>query len=64
MRETNCFPFFVVMKKELLVYLSAVVNSDRLTLFNRIIENRTNYITVVLEDIFQAPKCECSSTFL
>jgi tRNA (guanosine-2'-O-)-methyltransferase len=53
MRETNCFPFFVVMKKELLVYLSAVVNSDRLTLFNRIIENRTNYITVVLEDIFQ-----------
>jgi tRNA (guanosine-2'-O-)-methyltransferase len=54
------------MKKELLVYLSAVVNSDRLMLFNRIIENRTNYITVVLEDIFQAQNasavlrsCDC-----
>lgn len=53
MRETNCFPFFVTMKKELLHYLSAVVNPERLSLFNRIIENRTNYITVVLEDIFQ-----------
>ncbi len=53
MRETICFPFFVVMKKELLHYLSAVVNPERLSLFNRIIENRTNYITVVLEDIFQ-----------
>lgn len=53
MRETICFPFFVVMKKELLQYLSAVVNPERLSLFNRIIENRTNYITVVLEDIFQ-----------
>ncbi|TNF45526.1 MAG: TrmH family RNA methyltransferase [Bacteroidetes bacterium] len=41
------------MKKELLQYLSAVVNPERLSLFNRIIENRTNYITVVLEDIFQ-----------
>jgi tRNA (guanosine-2'-O-)-methyltransferase len=41
------------MKKELLSYLSEVVNSERLSLFNRIIGNRTNYITVVLEDIFQ-----------
>ncbi len=54
------------MKKELLNYLSAVVNSDRLTLFNRIIQKRTNYITVVLEDIFQAQNasavlrsCDC-----
>lgn len=66
MRETNCFPFFIVMKKELLDYLSAVVNTDRLALFNRIIKNRTNYITVVLEDIFQAQNasavlrsCDC-----
>jgi tRNA (guanosine-2'-O-)-methyltransferase len=54
------------MKKELLNYLSAVVNPERLSLFNRIIENRTNYITVVLEDIFQAQNasavlrsCDC-----
>jgi tRNA (guanosine-2'-O-)-methyltransferase len=66
MRETICFPFFVTMKKELLNYLSAVVNPERLSLFNRIIENRTNYVTVVLEDIFQAQNasavlrsCDC-----
>lgn len=67
MRETICFPFFfATMKKELLNYLSAVVNPERLSLFNRIIENRTNYITVVLEDIFQAQNasavlrsCDC-----
>lgn len=54
------------MKNELLEYLSAVVNPERLSLFNRIIENRTNYITVVLEDIFQAQNasavlrtCDC-----
>lgn len=54
------------MKNELLEYLSAVVNPGRLSLFNRIIENRTNYITVVLEDIFQAQNasavlrtCDC-----
>jgi tRNA (guanosine-2'-O-)-methyltransferase len=54
------------MKKELLEFLSAVVNPGRLSLFNRIIENRTNYITVVLEDIFQSQNasavlrtCDC-----
>ena len=41
------------MKKELLKYLAEAVSDKRLKLFNRILENRTNYITVVLEDIFQ-----------
>jgi len=41
------------MKSELLEYLSAVVTPERLSLYNRIVESRTNYITVVLEDIFQ-----------
>lgn len=41
------------MKSELLEYLSAVVTPERLSLYNRIVENRTNYITVVLEDVFQ-----------
>lgn len=41
------------MKTELLEYLSAVVTPERLSLYDKIIENRTNYITVVLEDIFQ-----------
>jgi len=41
------------MKAELLEYLSAVVTPERLSLYNKIIESRTNYITVVLEDIFQ-----------
>ena len=54
------------MRKELLEYLSAVVTAERLALYNKIIENRTNYITVVLEDIFQAQNasavlrtCDC-----
>jgi len=54
------------MKTELLEYLSAVVKAERLALYNKIIESRTNYITVVLEDIFQAQNasavlrtCDC-----
>ena len=54
------------MRAELLEYLSAVVTAERLALYNKIIENRTNYITVVLEDIFQAQNasavlrtCDC-----
>jgi tRNA (guanosine-2'-O-)-methyltransferase len=41
------------MNTELLEYLSAVVTPERLSLYDKVIENRTNYITVVLEDIFQ-----------
>lgn len=54
------------MRAELLEYLSAVVTAERLALYNKIIESRTNYITVVLEDIFQAQNasavlrtCDC-----
>lgn len=41
------------MRTELLKYLSAVVTPERISLYNKIVESRTNYITVVLEDIFQ-----------
>jgi len=41
------------MRTELLEYLSAVVTPERISLYNKIVESRTNYITVVLEDIFQ-----------
>lgn len=41
------------MQTELLNFLSPHITSKRLSLFNRIIERRTRYITVVLEDIFQ-----------
>lgn len=34
-------------------FLSEFVTSERLALFNKILSFRTNYITVVLEDIFQ-----------
>jgi tRNA (guanosine-2'-O-)-methyltransferase len=54
------------MRTELLAYLSAVVTDERLALYNKILESRTNYITVVLEDIFQAQNasavlrtCDC-----
>jgi tRNA (guanosine-2'-O-)-methyltransferase len=41
------------MKKKLLEHLSSAVTEQRMALFNRVINSRTNYITVVLEDIFQ-----------
>jgi tRNA (guanosine-2'-O-)-methyltransferase len=47
--------------------LSSAVTDERLALFNRVVENRTNYITVVLEDIFQPQNasavlrsCDCT----
>lgn len=54
------------MQTELLNYLSAFLTENRLSQFNKIIESRTNYITVVLEDIYQAQNasavlrtCDC-----
>ena len=54
------------MHSELLNYLSTLITPERLKLFDRIIEDRTRYITVVLEDIFQSQNasavlrsCDC-----
>ncbi len=54
------------MQTELLNYLSSFITENRLALFNKIIESRTNYITIVLEDIFQSQNasavlrtCDC-----
>ncbi|MFZ5431732.1 MAG: TrmH family RNA methyltransferase [Bacteroidota bacterium] len=51
---------------ELNRYLFRFVGEDRLRLFNQVLENRTRYITVVLEDIYQTQNasavlrtCEC-----
>ncbi len=41
------------MQTELFNYLSHCITPERLALFNRVIEHRTRYLTVVLEDIFQ-----------
>jgi len=41
------------MDNQLIQFLSGFVTPERLTLFNKILSFRTNYITVVLEDIFQ-----------
>ena len=41
------------MQTELFNFLSPHITEKRLSLFNRIIESRTKYLTVVLEDIFQ-----------
>jgi len=41
------------MEQKLLAYLSEFVTPARLALFEKVLNNRTNYITVVLEDIFQ-----------
>jgi tRNA (guanosine-2'-O-)-methyltransferase len=42
------------MEPKLIQYLSEFVTPERLTLFNKILSLRTNYLTVVLEDIYQA----------
>ncbi len=39
--------------KELIEHLSACVTQERIDLFRKVIENRTRYITVALEDIYQ-----------
>ncbi|MDX9883504.1 MAG: TrmH family RNA methyltransferase [Prolixibacteraceae bacterium] len=41
------------MDKQLIEYLSQFVNDDRLQLFRYSLENRTRYLTIVLEDIYQ-----------
>jgi tRNA (guanosine-2'-O-)-methyltransferase len=41
------------MQKELIEYLSACITPERNQLFEKVLEQRTSYITVVLEDIFQ-----------
>ncbi len=66
------FPFFyfctkhIIMNSDLLQYLSSYITPERLNLFNRIIQNRTKYLTVVLEDIYQSQNasavlrsCDC-----
>lgn len=53
-------------KKAFLAYLEEFMTESRLTKFDRIARNRTRYVTVVLEDCFQAHNasavvrsCEC-----
>lgn len=41
------------METNLTQYLSSFITPERLSLFERVISLRTNYITVVLEDIYQ-----------
>lgn len=47
--ETNIFQ----MQKQLIDYLSGFATPQRVELFNKIINQRTGYIRVVLEDIYQ-----------
>lgn len=41
------------MYQQLIQFLSGFVTSERLDLFNKILSLRTNYLTVVLEDLYQ-----------
>lgn len=54
------------MQQELLKHLSNFITPQRQALFHKVIENRTNYITIVLEDIYQSQNasavlrtCDC-----
>ncbi len=42
-----------MFEQELIEYFSDIVTPERLTLFNNVIEDRTRYLSVVLEDIYQ-----------
>jgi len=42
------------MELKLIQFLSEFVTPERLALFNKILSSRTNYLTVVLEDMYQA----------
>jgi len=53
-------------QKKLIEHLSEFVTEKRLQTFHKVLENRTKYISVVLEDIFQTHNasavlrtCEC-----
>jgi tRNA (guanosine-2'-O-)-methyltransferase len=63
-----CSLFFcqITMRDKLIQYLQQFVTERRLKLFDLRLENRTRYLTVVLEDIFQSHNasavlrsCEC-----
>jgi tRNA (guanosine-2'-O-)-methyltransferase len=52
---------------EIIEVLSEMVSENRISTFNEVLDNRTRYITVVLEDIFQSHNasavirsCDCS----
>jgi tRNA (guanosine-2'-O-)-methyltransferase len=54
------------MGKDLIEYLSQYVTEKRMSLFRDVVKNRTKYITVVLEDIYQSQNasavlrsCDC-----
>jgi len=54
------------MDKALMEYLSGYLTTNRLELFDKVLSMRTRYLTVVLEDIFQAQNasavlrtCDC-----
>lgn len=55
-----------MQKKRLISFLSELVTTERFFTFQQVLNNRTNYITVVLEDLFQSHNasavlrsCEC-----
>jgi len=55
-----------LLRKEFIEYISSCVFDRRVNQFKKILENRTRYITVVLEDIFQSQNasavlrtCDC-----
>ncbi len=57
---------YVVMDKGLIEYLSGFVTENRLNQLKRVLEHRTRYLTVVLEDIYQSQNasavlrtCDC-----
>jgi tRNA (guanosine-2'-O-)-methyltransferase len=62
----SLFFYHITMKEKLIRYLQQFVTERRVTLFDTRLQNRTRYLTVVLEDIFQPHNasavlrsCEC-----
>ncbi len=68
MRELANAPFFCTLSlmDDLINYLSGFVTPERLQRFEQVLESRTRYFTVVLEDIYQSQNasavvrtCDC-----
>ncbi|MBN1990187.1 MAG: RNA methyltransferase [Bacteroidales bacterium] len=62
----HLFETYPELRQDLISFLSGFLSEERVTLFNKVLNSRTRYITVVLEDIYQSQNasavlrtCEC-----
>lgn len=52
-RDVQTIFIMIVMDKDLLAYFSGFITEERNSLFNKVLDERTRYITIALENIYQ-----------